>query len=520
MSSQDRNKPVQEKESHRRSSLIKHWEPSQPPSQSPSQSQSQPQWSQQYLSQSSQLLPSLRSSQQQYPYPSQRFSSRQHSPYPLYPYPSSQQQSPYPSSQQQSPYPSSQQQLPYPSYSSQHLQHPSTQLLSDEEIDNLLATLFLQIEDIMSRAVNPVYVRQSIAERFAMTLPEHLHDQIEQMIHRGKRSSEERSRTSSSSTPIMTTPTLTRTDSMDTLEEIPLITQSSTSTSSLGIAIPSVTSSTLPRMNPMDDMEEELLSSGLQLPKFYLKNRRYPTSIRPYANSPEKFTDRDTNISYNQKRISNIISLQNSIPKWLRIIVINELKSLFLRTRNLDKSNNNQIIEDFLASLLPTFMNDHPDILHNVAKSFRETWSYWRNTLWDNIKLRYETYQKRKEKDESLDFKPYLKGRHIEEIFNLWLKFSDKPISQENENSLKNLILFGFHCLEIYNSDARDRFFTHTGNLYTVNNIFNNLSGYNIGSSIDLSKYEIENNDDDDSNSSSEDEPKPKSKKSTKKRKK
>ncbi|GET65482.1 hypothetical protein RIR_jg25830.t2 [Rhizophagus irregularis DAOM 181602=DAOM 197198] len=32
MSSQDRNKPVQEKESHRRSSLIKHWEPSQPPS--------------------------------------------------------------------------------------------------------------------------------------------------------------------------------------------------------------------------------------------------------------------------------------------------------------------------------------------------------------------------------------------------------------------------------------------------------------------------------------------------------
>ncbi|GET64672.1 hypothetical protein GLOIN_2v1766892 [Rhizophagus irregularis DAOM 181602=DAOM 197198] len=180
---------------------------------------------------------SIPSSQQQSPYPS----SQQQSPYP-----SSQQQSPYPSSQQQSPYP-----FPYPSYSSQYLQHPSTQLLSDEEIDNLLATLFLQIEDIMSRAVNPVYVQQSIAERFAMTLPEHLHDQIEQMIHRGKRyASEERSRTSSSSTPVMT-PTLTRTDSMDTLEEIPLITQSSTSTSSLGIAIPSVTSSTLPRMNPM-----------------------------------------------------------------------------------------------------------------------------------------------------------------------------------------------------------------------------------------------------------------------------
>ncbi|UZO18681.1 uncharacterized protein OCT59_009993 [Rhizophagus irregularis] len=283
----------------------------------------------------------------------------------------------------------------------------------------------------MSCAVNPVYVRQSIAERFARRSP-NIYDINRQMIHRA-------------SVLIRTSPHFlivytyydnpnSHTDGFNGyLEEIPLITQSSTSTSSLSIAIPSVTSSTLPRMNPI---------SAYSCLKFYLKNRRYPTSIRPYANSPEKFTDRDTNISYNQKRISNIISLQNSIPKWLRIIVINELKSLFLRTRNLDKSNNNQIIEDFLASLLPTFMNDHPDILHNVAKSFRKTWSYWRNTLWDNIKLRYETYQKRKEKDESLDFKPYLKGRHIEEIFNLWLKFSDKPISQENENSLKNLILF------------------------------------------------------------------------------
>ncbi|GBC50160.2 hypothetical protein GLOIN_2v1766892 [Rhizophagus irregularis DAOM 181602=DAOM 197198] len=83
----------------------------------------------------------------------------------------------------------------------------------------------------------------------------------------GKRSSEERSRTSSSSTPIMTTPTLTRTDSMDTLEEIPLITQSSTSTSSLGIAIPSVTSSTLPRMNPMNDMERRTLKLRLTAAK-------------------------------------------------------------------------------------------------------------------------------------------------------------------------------------------------------------------------------------------------------------
>jgi hypothetical protein len=268
-----------------------------------------------------------------------------------------------------------------------------------------------------------------------------------------------------------------------------------------------------------DDMEEELFSSGLQLPIIYLENRRYPTSIRPKANSPENFVDRETNMSYNQKRVSNLISLQNSLPKWLRIIVINELKSLFLRTRNLDKSNKNQVIEDFLASLLPIFMSDHPDKLQNVAKSFRKTWSYWRNTLWDNMKFRYEAYRKRNEKNENLDFKTYLKSRHIEEIFNLWLKYSDKPLSQENENSLKNLILFGFHCLENYDSDARNRFFTHTGNLYTANNIFNNLSGFNIAASIDLSEYEIENNDDDESTSSSEEEPKPKSKKIKKRKK-
>ncbi|GBC43738.2 hypothetical protein GLOIN_2v1766892 [Rhizophagus irregularis DAOM 181602=DAOM 197198] len=188
------------------------------PSQSPSQSQSQPQWSQQYLSQSSQLLlPYVRHSNSIHiPLNVFRHGNILHTPCTHTPRHNNSLHTLVTTTVS---IPLVTTTASIPSYSSQHLQHPSTQLLSDEEIDNLLATLFLQIEDIMSRAVNPVYVRQSIAERFAMTLPEHLHDQIEQMIHRGKRSSEERSRTSSSSTPIMTTPTLTRTDSMDTLEE-------------------------------------------------------------------------------------------------------------------------------------------------------------------------------------------------------------------------------------------------------------------------------------------------------------
>ncbi|CAB5217481.1 unnamed protein product [Rhizophagus irregularis] len=303
MSSQDRNKPVQEKESHRRSSLIKHWEPSQRlrnrlRNRLCNCNLNLNGHNNIYLNHLNFYLPYVRHSNSIYiPLNVFRHGNILHT---LVPIPSSQQQSPYPSSQQQSPYPrhnnsfhtprhnnsfhtlvtttvsiplvtttvsiplvttspyprhnnslhtlvTTTVSIPlvtttasYPSYSSQHLQHPSTQLLSDEEI----GLYYYNIRTLCHDA------------------PEHLHDQIEQMIHRGKRSSEERSRTSTSSTPIMTTPTLTRTDSMDTLEEIPLITQSSTSTSSLGIAIPSVTSSTLPRMNPMDDMEEELLSSA------------------------------------------------------------------------------------------------------------------------------------------------------------------------------------------------------------------------------------------------------------------
>ncbi|CAB4395162.1 unnamed protein product [Rhizophagus irregularis] len=51
------------------------------------------------------------------------------------------------------------------------------------------------------------------------------------------------------------------------------------------------------------------------------------------------------------------------MPKWVRNFIINELKPLFLRTRHLNQSNK----------------------LNEVAKSFRKTWSYWRNMLWDKI---------------------------------------------------------------------------------------------------------------------------------------
>lgn len=48
-----------------------------------------------------------------------------------------------------------------------------------------------------------------------------------------------------------------------------------------------------------------------------------------------------------------------------------------------------------------------------------------------------------------------------------------------------------FHCIENYHDDAHNRFYTYNGDLYTVNNIFNSSSGYDIAASMDLSKYEI-----------------------------
>ncbi|CAB4391666.1 unnamed protein product [Rhizophagus irregularis] len=147
--------------------------------------------------------------------------------------------------------------------------------------------------------------------------------------------------------------------------------------------------------------------------------------------------------------------------KWVRNFIINELKPLFLRTCHLDQSSKNRIIQDFLTILFPKFVELHPDKLNEVAKSFKKTWSYWRNMLWDKI-------------NESL-----------------WFKYITDPVlSQEDLNSLKNLIFFAIHCIENH-KDAQNRFYTHNGDLYTVNNIFNSSSGLNIAASMDLSKYEI-----------------------------
>ena len=263
-------------------------------------------------------------------------------------------------------------------------------------------------------------------------------------------------------------------------------------------------------------MEEKLVHAGVPLPIQYFENHRYPRSTRPNARTPSELIESESHALFAQQELSNLFS-QNSTPRWVRTVIINELKTLFLRTRHLDQSSKNHIIKDFLTLLFPTFAKDHPDSLNSMARGFRKNWSCWRNVLWDKIYERYEKCQKRKEKNDSThDVKStsfYLKNQHISEIFSLWFKYTYEPLSQENENALKNLVLFSFHCIENY-VDAHDRFFTYNGNLYTVNNIFNSSSRFDISASMDLSKYEIEDYEEYDRdeliNISSEDEVQPK----------
>ncbi|CAB4373167.1 unnamed protein product [Rhizophagus irregularis] len=118
-----------------------------------------------------------------------------------------------------------------------------------------------------------------------------------------------------------------------------------------------------------DEIENELVEAGISLPEKYFVNGRYPKTSRPSTRSPNELSDPS---SLNQQQLSSIL-LINSMPKWVRNFIINELKPLFLRTRLLDQSSKNRIIQDFLTILFPKFVELHPDKLNEVAKSFRKT---------------------------------------------------------------------------------------------------------------------------------------------------
>lgn len=205
---------------------------------------------------------------------------------------------------------------------------------------------------------------------------------------------------------------------------------------------------------------------------------------------PKEFID-SRNSSISQEQLATLLSTSyDSITKWIKEVILGELKPLFLRIQRLDDSKKNFILQDFFTSLFPTFANNNREKLIIISKDFRKTYNNWRNILWKKILERYTKYKNKKEVSE-VEPNLYLQNRHINDIFHSWLKYTSGTLTEENENALKNLIVFGFYCIKNYSSEhAHDKFFSYNGSLYTINCDFPSSSGYNIATSMDLSKYD------------------------------
>lgn len=177
-------------------------------------------------------------------------------------------------------------------------------------------------------------------------------------------------------------------------------------------------------------------------------------------------------------------------PKWLKDFILSELKPLFLRTRHLDNPKRNRIVQDFLLMLFPSLEKNNHERLAALATDFRKSWSNWRNILWQKINYRYKRYSKHKKNssNESESINSYLQPHYVSEIFETWQKYVSK-LSEDDEKILRDLAIFGFHCLIKHSGNAHNEFFSSTGNLYTINCNF--PTAYNTATSMDLSQYEI-----------------------------
>lgn len=175
-----------------------------------------------------------------------------------------------------------------------------------------------------------------------------------------------------------------------------------------------------------------------------------------------------------------------SLPKWVKETILSELKPLFLRVRCLDESKKNCVLKNFFILLFPTFANNHHEKVVVISKEFRKTYNNWRNVLWKKLVERYDKYKISESNNPDL----YLKKRHVNEVFAPWLKYTSEELPEESKIALKNLIIFGFYCIENF-SDAHNKFFSFNGSLFTVTCDFPSSSGYNIATSMDLSKHSV-----------------------------
>ena len=178
----------------------------------------------------------------------------------------------------------------------------------------------------------------------------------------------------------------------------------------------------------------------------------------------------------------------SSLPKWIKDLILSELRLLFLRTRNLDVSQKNQIVKDLIKIMFPNVNNQY---LNLHAKDIRRSFYDWRNVLWTNLKNKYEDLTSSNNNITMEELNKLLENKDIHEIFKPWLRYAPNIILPEVEQILQNVILFGFWCLLKVVTDPHYKFFMANTDLYTISSDFRSLSGYNIATSMDLSIYEV-----------------------------
>ena len=212
---------------------------------------------------------------------------------------------------------------------------------------------------------------------------------------------------------------------------------------------------------------------------------------------PSKYIEVYSENELDQIAMAELLNKSITLPKWVKEAILLEMRPLFLRTRNLDTAQKNQLLEDIVKTMFPNI-----DVVHLKihAKDCCRSFYDWRNSLWTSIKTKYEnsihsatnTNTNTNNNTNTIDkLGNSLKNWHIHEIFRPWLQHIPGTISQEVEQNLRDVILFGFWCLRNFPTTSHDKFFAANTDLYTINVNFKSVNGYNIATSLDLSKYEI-----------------------------
>ncbi|GES74174.1 hypothetical protein GLOIN_2v1883811 [Rhizophagus clarus] len=285
----------------------------------------------------------------------------------------------------------------------------------------MLKEEFLRIEEIINISPDPYKTKKKIADEFSLILP----DYINFMTKKYRKSQ----------SPIST---------ITSLKFSPV-----TSPHSPLRSLP------LKSCTPMDNFERQLINNNLELlSQYFTKERHYPRSPspRPNANVPDKYTEPKTSRKYSQKQISEILENNySSLPKLILDIIYVELKALFLRTRHLNHSSRNLMIEDIIS------------------------FAYQNSCTNDNI------FQ--------------LKSKvSVSTIFRQWLTCVSNELSEEMERALQNVIIYGIRCLSEEVDDdktARRNFFMANTDLYTINLDFTCTDKIDVTTSMELSHYYI-----------------------------